>query len=81
MKYKEGVVWGAMMGAFGGCYAIRKNYFKPTPDTFIVDDFYITMSVLEQGGKAITALQATCYEDVSNKIKEEFRRKNTDCYW
>ncbi len=75
MKYQESMLWGAMMGAFGGCYAMRKGYFSPIPRHFIVDDFYLTMRVLEQGGKAILSPLATCYEDVSNKLGEEFRRK------
>ena len=75
MKYQEGILWGAMMGAFGGCYAMRKDFFSPTPRHFIVDDFYLTMQVLEKNGKAILATQAICYEDVSNKVREEFRRK------
>lgn len=76
MKYQEGILWGAMMGAFGGCYALRKKNFAPTPAGFIVDDFYLTMSVLEQSKRAIFELNAICTEDVSNKIKEEFRRKS-----
>ncbi len=75
LKYNEGILWGAMMGAFGGCYSMRKRFFLPTPVNFLVDDFYITMGVIEQGGKAINELDAICYEDVSNKITEEFRRK------
>lgn len=75
IKYQEGAVWGTMIGAFGGCYSIRKKYFSPVPPKFFMDDFYITMSVLEQHKKAINALDARCTEDVSNKISEEFRRK------
>jgi len=76
IKYKEGVLWGAMMGAFGGCYAVRKKFFFPTPSNFIVDDFYITLAALEKGGKAISEPSAVCYEDVSHLMTEEFRRKS-----
>lgn len=75
MKYQEGLIWGCMIGAFGGCYSIRKNYFIAVPPHFIVDDFYSSMHVLKAGGKSLNELKATCYEDVSNKIEEEFRRK------
>jgi len=75
IKYQEGLLWGAMIGAFGGCYSVRSNYFSPVPRNFFMDDFYITMHVLEAGGKTINELDALCYEDVSNKISEEFRRK------
>jgi cellulose synthase/poly-beta-1,6-N-acetylglucosamine synthase-like glycosyltransferase len=74
-KYNEGVLWGAMMGPFGGCYAIRKDYFTPVPEHFLVDDFYINMKVLEKGYKAINEVKAVVYEDVSNDLMEEFRRK------
>lgn len=76
LKHREGLLWGAMMGAFGGCYAVRRSFFSPTPSNFIVDDFYITLAALEKGGKAISEPHAVCYEDVSELMKEEFRRKS-----
>jgi len=75
IKYQEGILWGSMIGAFGGCYSVRSHYFSPVPRNFFMDDFYVTMHVLEAGGKTINELDALCYEDVSNKISEEFRRK------
>lgn len=74
-KYLEGELWGCMMGAFGACYAMRAELYRPVPAGFKVDDFYISMKVLEQGFKAIKSVDAICYEDVSNEITEEFRRK------
>jgi cellulose synthase/poly-beta-1,6-N-acetylglucosamine synthase-like glycosyltransferase len=75
IKYQEGVLWGTMIGAFGGCYSIRAENYRPVPKNFLMDDFYISMNVIEQGKKAINELDAQCIEDVSNKIEEEFRRK------
>lgn len=75
IKYQEGVIWGTMIGAFGGCYSIRASHYSPVPKNFLMDDFYISMHVFEQRKKAINELDAQCYEDVSNKIEEEFRRK------
>ncbi len=75
IKYQEGICWGTMIGAFGGCYSLRSANFKEVPKHFIVDDFYLSMNVLKQGKKAIVALEAVCTEDVSNKVLEEFRRK------
>lgn len=74
-KNREGILWGAMMGPFGGCYAIRKEYFQPVPGNFLVDDFYINMKMLEKGGKAISELNAIVYEDIVHKPQVEFRRK------
>lgn len=75
MKYNEGILWGAMIGTFGGVFAIRKACYEPVPSKFTVDDFYITMAVLEKKQQAILELEAKAYEDVSNQISEEFRRK------
>lgn len=75
MKYQEGVVWGSMMGAFGGCFAVRRACYHPAPAAFLVDDFYITLAVLRDGFRAINELGAVCYEDVSDHLPEEFRRK------
>jgi cellulose synthase/poly-beta-1,6-N-acetylglucosamine synthase-like glycosyltransferase len=75
IKYRESVLWEAMMGPFGGCYAVRKSLYKPVPDHILVDDFHINMSVLEQGGTCISNVHARVSEDVSNNPQEEFRRK------
>ena len=75
LKYFEGLLWGTMMGPFGGCYAVRKVDFVPVPENFLVDDFYISMKVLLSGKKCRNELKAKVYEDVSNEVGIEFRRK------
>ncbi|HNV81521.1 MAG: glycosyltransferase [Tenuifilaceae bacterium] len=75
IKYREGLVWGAMMGPFGGCFAIRKDSYCKVPKNFFMDDFFINMKVIQQGKKTINSLEAVVYEDVSNKLIEEYRRK------
>lgn len=75
IKYREGEIWGTMMGPFGGCYAIRKELYEPVPSNFLVDDFYISMVVLEKGFKCVQELNAICYEDVSTDVMQEYRRK------
>lgn len=75
IKHREGLLWGSMVGPFGGCYALRSDFFQPVPPNYLVDDFYIAMRALERGGKAINDLNAVCYESVSHHIKDEYRRK------
>ncbi len=75
IKHAEGLLWGSMMGPFGGCFAFRKELYSPVPENSLVDDFYINMKVLEKKAKAINELEAIVYEDVSNELSEEFRRK------
>ena len=75
IKNAEGRIWGSMMGPFGGCFAVRRSCYSKVPNTFFMDDFYICMRVLEQGKRTMNSMGADVYEDVSNKIEEEFRRK------
>jgi len=75
IKNYESRIWGTMMGPFGGCFAIRKELYFKVPQNFLVDDFYINMKVLEKEKKAINYLNAWVFEDVSNNLNDEFRRK------
>ena len=75
IKNAESNIWGTMMGPFGGCYAIRNELYKPVPSNFLVDDFYINMKILQKGYRAVNNLDAYVFEDVSNNLYDEFRRK------
>ena len=75
IKYAEYKRWNIVMGAEGGCYAIRKNYYSPVPKNFFMDDFYITLNVIEKGKKVVFDKDAVCFEDVPTQAKEEFKRK------
>jgi cellulose synthase/poly-beta-1,6-N-acetylglucosamine synthase-like glycosyltransferase len=75
MKYMEGIIWGMTMGIYGAIYAIRKAAYTIVPDGYSVDDFFITMNVLQKKRKAILNLSATSIENVPDDIKTEFRRK------
>lgn len=74
-KYYEGKIFEVISGPMGGCYAIRASYFSPVPPNFMVDDFFITMTALGKGGKAIVEPKAICYEGISQQLNEEIRRK------
>lgn len=75
IKQHESVVWGSMMGPFGGCYAIRHEDYSKVPSNALVDDFYINMKIFEKGKKAVNNLNARVFEDVSNDLKIEMLRK------
>ncbi len=75
VKYLEGIWGGCMMGAFGAAYALRADLFERVPENFIVDDFYLTLKAIEKQTLSIKEPAAICYEDVSDDILEEFRRK------
>jgi cellulose synthase/poly-beta-1,6-N-acetylglucosamine synthase-like glycosyltransferase len=75
IKYLEGLNWGTMMGAFGACHAMRADLWPVLPFNALMEDFYLSMYVLKSHKKAIKELKAVCYEDVSNEVGEEFKRK------
>lgn len=75
LKYNEGKLWGKMIGAFGGCYAIQYKAYNIVPDNFLMEDFYISMKIFEKNYLSIVEPEAICYEDVPNQIQEEFKRK------
>jgi len=62
IKYRESIIWGTMMGPFGGCYAMRKELYRDVPSSFLVDDFYINMNVMASGHKTIIETDALVYE-------------------
>lgn len=75
IKHDESMLWGSMMGPFGGCFAMRRELYEKVPDNFLVDDFFLNMVVLEKGYLAINEPEALVYEDVSNDLQIEYRRK------
>ena len=76
LKIKQGEgVRGAVIGAGGYCYAIRKSLYTPVPEGFYVDDFFIFMRVLQQGYKTCFAQDAYCTMQVSGSSEVQFKRK------
>lgn len=75
LKNCESNAFNLIMGAEGGCYAIRDNLFSKVPLKFIVDDFFITLQVLTRGKFALFNPKAICFEDVANDTAGEYKRK------
>ena len=75
IKQAESQLWRAMIGPFGGCFALRSDLFEPVPPHFKVDDFYLAMRTFERGYGAVNQLDAVCTETVGNSLRGEFRRK------
>ena len=75
LKHHESLAWGMMIGPFGGCYALRADLFEPVPPNSLVDDFWLVFRVLEKGYAAINDLEAVCYESVTHRVADEYRRK------
>jgi cellulose synthase/poly-beta-1,6-N-acetylglucosamine synthase-like glycosyltransferase len=75
LKSAESKLWQIVIGAEGGCYALRKESYLNIPSHFIADDFFITCHVLSTNGKILFENNAVVHEDASAETKGEFRRK------
>jgi cellulose synthase/poly-beta-1,6-N-acetylglucosamine synthase-like glycosyltransferase len=75
LKAAESNAFNLIMGAEGGCYAIRNSLFSKVPQKFNVDDFYITLQVLLRDKFTLFNPSAVCVEDVATDTSGEYRRK------
>jgi cellulose synthase/poly-beta-1,6-N-acetylglucosamine synthase-like glycosyltransferase len=66
---------GAVMGANGGIYAIRKNLFTPLPPNTICDDFVIAMRCLQRGYDVIYDPEALAIEETTEDYAKERMRR------
>lgn len=67
--------YGAVIGAYGACYAVRHALYRPIPSGFYVDDFFIFMNILNAGYQTVFAPNAVCDMEVSGKSEVQFKRK------
>jgi cellulose synthase/poly-beta-1,6-N-acetylglucosamine synthase-like glycosyltransferase len=87
-EYEESTYWtyetllklyegkhGAVLGANGGLYAIRRALFAPLPPDTIVDDFVIPLRILEAGYQVRFDPEAAAYEETTEDYACEFARR------
>jgi cellulose synthase/poly-beta-1,6-N-acetylglucosamine synthase-like glycosyltransferase len=65
---------GAVMGADGSLFAIRRRLHRPVPD-WLIDDMFVSLSILCDGYRVVRAEDAMAYEASVTAPVEEFRRK------
>ncbi|MGQ0634375.1 MAG: glycosyltransferase family 2 protein [Planctomycetaceae bacterium] len=67
---------GALLGANGAIYAMRRDDFAPIPPDTIVDDFVIPLYArLRTGRRIIYDPDAVAWEESPPEIADEFRRR------
>lgn len=66
---------GAVMGANGGLYAIRRTLFTQLPPSTIVDDFVIPLRILDQGYRVVYEAEAVAHEETTEDYDREFGRR------
>lgn len=74
IKFYEGKR-GAVMGANGGLYAIRRRLFTALPPSTIVDDFVIPLRIVESGYKVVYDPEAVAFEETTEDYGKEFGRR------
>jgi cellulose synthase/poly-beta-1,6-N-acetylglucosamine synthase-like glycosyltransferase len=74
IKFYEGKR-GAVVGANGGLYAIRRTLFTQLPPSTIVDDFVIPLRILENGYKVVYEAGAVAHEETTEDYGKEFGRR------
>ncbi|MDH5766083.1 MAG: glycosyltransferase family 2 protein [Gammaproteobacteria bacterium] len=74
LKYFEARI-GALLGANGANYAIRKDLYKPLPINTIVDDFTIVMDIAINGNCVKYDPEAIAIEEIAPDIASEFGRR------
>ena len=65
---------GAVMGADGSLFAIRRSLHRAVPPN-LIDDMFVSLGILCDGRKVVTAPDALAYEASVTSSNEEFRRK------
>jgi cellulose synthase/poly-beta-1,6-N-acetylglucosamine synthase-like glycosyltransferase len=67
---------GALLGANGAIYAIRRDAYVPIPPDTIVDDFVIPLlAKLRRGSRLVYEADAVAREETPAEIRDEFRRR------
>lgn len=67
---------GALLGANGGLYAVRRSSFTPIPPGTIVDDFVLPLQArLRTGCRIEYDATAVAHEETPPNIAAEFRRR------
>ncbi len=76
IKKQEGRL-GALLGANGGIYAIRRDRFVPIPDGTILDDMVIPLLArLRHGGAIVYDADAVANEETPANVTAEFHRRS-----
>ena len=63
------------MGAAGELNAIRTNLYQPMPEEALLDDFVMSMRMVDEGYKIAYTSEAYALEYGSANLEEEGKRK------
>ncbi|MCB0494671.1 MAG: glycosyltransferase family 2 protein [Cyclobacteriaceae bacterium] len=72
---KQDSIFYSVVGAAGELFSIRTELFEEIPSDSIIEDFYMTMKIAENGHVIRYEPNAYAMEDPSFSISEEYKRK------
>ncbi|MEM7550922.1 MAG: glycosyltransferase family 2 protein [Bacteroidota bacterium] len=64
-----------VVGAAGELFSVRVDLYEKVPENIIIEDFYLSMRIVEQGFKTVYEPDSYASETSSESIKEERKRK------
>ena len=67
--------WGVLVGAHGGCYAIRKKAWKAIAEDTLIDDFVAAIQTQARGFQAVYDRDIVAIEEASDGFWSEYRRR------
>jgi cellulose synthase/poly-beta-1,6-N-acetylglucosamine synthase-like glycosyltransferase len=64
-----------VVGAAGELFSIRARLYQPPPSDTIIEDFYLSMKIVENGYRVVYEPEAYAMEGPSATTKDEWKRK------
>ncbi|MFK8101012.1 MAG: glycosyltransferase family 2 protein [Saprospiraceae bacterium] len=65
----------SVVGAAGELFSLRTELYEAVPQDTIIEDFYMTLRIAQQGYKVVYEPEAIAAEGSSASVKEELKRK------
>ncbi len=75
LRRAEGEVWKTMTGPYGGCYAVRREFFPVIPENTLVDDLFVGLTVMHKGFASFNVPEALVSEDTQPGIADQYKRR------
>jgi len=66
---------GSTVGVHGNMFAIRRSLYRPLQTGTVNDEFSTAMEVIRQGYRVVYEPDAISYDDASNRMGDEFKRR------
>jgi poly-beta-1,6-N-acetyl-D-glucosamine synthase len=65
----------SVVGAAGELFSIRTRLFEPVPADTVIEDFYLTLRIAQNGSRVVYEPEAYAVEGPSASVGEELKRK------